>query len=58
MKKFIFTSSVIAILFLVPATMIAYLHNGSGSDSSEKSEIAKDVPSHDNGNILRLVRTF
>ncbi len=60
MKKFLFTTYVIAIVALVPAVIVGYLHNDNNvKDTKANTEIAKDVTNgQDDGGILRLVRTF
>jgi len=59
MKKFLFTAYVVAIVALVPAVIVGYLHNENPKDTKDNTEIAKDVKNgSDDGSILRLVKTF
>jgi hypothetical protein len=60
MKKFIFTANVIALLLLVPAVLVGYLHNSqTGIETKAISgEVAKQATnSTEVGNLLRLVKT-
>lgn len=61
MKKFIFTTNVIAILFLVPAVLVGYLNTNNDAPTQKASGdiVAKQTkPTVDFGNIVRLVKTF
>ena len=61
MKKFIFTANVIAVIALVPAVLIGYLHTGNtaSTDSKPATEIVKDVTNgQDDGTIFNLVKSF
>jgi hypothetical protein len=59
MKKFIFSASVFAIMALVPAVLVGYLHNQPTADSSPATELVSDVPTgHENSSILGLVKSF
>jgi len=59
MKKFIFTANVIAILFLVPATIVGYLHEDQKETKAVTGEVAKKSNNGlEYGNIVRLVKTF
>jgi hypothetical protein len=59
MKKFIVTLNFIAIIALVPAVIVGYLHNDSKKDSKNETELAKDVNnSTEEGLTLRLIKTF
>ncbi len=59
MKKFIFTANVIAILFLVPATIVGYLNNDQKATKVVTGEVAKKANNGlEYGNIIRLVKTF
>jgi hypothetical protein len=61
MKKFIFTANVIALLILVPAVMVGYLHSNQ-TDSASKTanqEITKQAnTSSETGNFLRIVKSY
>ena len=61
MKKYIFTANVIALVSLVPAIFIGYLHNDS--TKTEYKENTKIVKEANMGNtegisLLRLVKSF
>jgi len=60
MKKFIFTTSMIAIIALVPAVVVGYLHNDNKSDDNKaNTETAKDVTNgQDDGTTIHLVKSF
>ncbi len=60
MKKFLFTAYVVAIVALVPAVIVGYLHNdGETKTTKTSTEVSKDVTNgQDEVNILRLVKTF
>jgi len=60
MKKFIFTANVIAVIALVPAVLIGYLHtNTASTDSKPATEIVKDVTNgQDDGTTFNLVKSF
>jgi hypothetical protein len=56
MKKFIITLSLVAVVALVPAVMVAYLHE---TPADQKNEMAKDgQQNQDEAGTLRLVKTF
>lgn len=58
MKKFIFTSCMIALSAMIPAVFIGYLHNDA-ANNNQKTETAKEVSTgQDETTTLRLVRTF
>jgi hypothetical protein len=60
MKKILFTLYVAAVVALVPAVIVGYLHNDNTvKDTKTNTETAKDVTNgQDDGSILRLVKTF
>jgi hypothetical protein len=60
MKKFIFTANVIAIIALVPAVLLGYLHTSTaGNEKAATEEIAKDVTNgQDDGITLHVVKAF
>jgi hypothetical protein len=56
MKKFIINLSLVAVIALVPAVMVAYLHQ---TPADQKTEMAKDSQQNtDEAGTLRLVKTF
>jgi hypothetical protein len=60
MKKFIFTANVIALIALVPAIFIGYLHTDTPNSKNEnKSEIVKEVTNgHDEKASVFMVKLF
>jgi hypothetical protein len=60
MKKFIFTANVIAIIALVPAVVIGYLHNNDrNDDAKDKTVLVREATDrNDDGTTLHMVRTF
>ena len=60
MKKFIFTANVIAIVALVPAIFLGYLHNNtSNTDKKANTAIAKDVTNgQEDATNINLIKTF
>jgi hypothetical protein len=61
MKKFIFTANVIAIIALVPAVLLGYLHTSTAGNEKKAAteEIAKDVTNgQDDGITLHVVKAF
>ena len=60
MRKFIFTANVIALIALVPAVLIGYLHTDTAStENKPATEIAKDVTNgNDDGSTFHLVKSF
>lgn len=59
MKKFIVTANFIAIIALVPAVIVGYLHNDTKKDNKNNTEMVKDVNnSPEEGITLRLIKTF
>jgi hypothetical protein len=59
MKKFIFTTSVFAILFLVPAVLVGYLSETANPAKPATGEVAKKTTDVlDYGSLVRLVKTF
>lgn len=60
MRKFIFTANVIALIALVPAVLIGYLHNDTVSTENQPTtEIGKDVTNgNDDGSTFHLVKSF
>ena len=60
MKKFIFTANMIAIIALVPALLVGYLHNdGQSKASKAATETTKDISnSQDDGTTINLVKSF
>jgi hypothetical protein len=58
MKKFIFTASVFVLMAMVPAVLVGYLQSNS-TDTKPATETVSDVaPAHDNGSLIRLVKSF
>ncbi|MBV9987351.1 MAG: hypothetical protein JO301_06710 [Chitinophagaceae bacterium] len=58
MKKFIFSASVIALMAMVPAVLVGYLH-GNTNDSKPATETVSDVaPAHESSSIIGLVKSF
>ena len=59
MKKFILTANLVALLALVPAVIIGYLHKEPSKDGNkDRIELVKDAGAHRDGvSILQLVRT-
>ena len=61
MKKYIFTANVIALVALIPAIFIGYLHNeGTKTENKENTKIVKEASTGNTEGIslLRLVKSF
>ena len=60
MKKFIFTANVIAIVALVPAIFLGYLHNDTANtDKKVNTQVAKDVTiGQEDATSINLIKTF
>ena len=61
MKKFIFTANVIALLLLVPAVLVGYLHNNQtgSAGKADNQEMTKQSNSNpETGNLLRIVKSY
>ncbi len=56
MKKFIFTAYMIALLLLVPAVLIGYLHTGTPSAKAATQEMTSQSNSMEDETLL--VRNF
>jgi undecaprenyl pyrophosphate phosphatase UppP len=57
MKKFIFSASVFVLMAMVPAVLVGYLQ--TSTDTKPATETVSDVaPAHDNGSLIRLVKSF
>lgn len=59
MKKFIFTANLIALMALVPAVVIGYLHNDATKNEKTGTEVVKEVNhGQDDGASIYQVKTF
>jgi hypothetical protein len=61
MKKFIFTANLIALIALVPAVIVGYLHNNDNQSEANKDKtvIVRETSNrNDDGTTLHMVRTF
>ena len=59
MKKFISAACIIALIALVPAVFVGYLHNDTHANKNNTEIVKDDVTNSQNeSSILRLVKTF
>lgn len=59
MKKFIFTANLIALMALVPAVVIGYLHSDASKNEKARTEVVKEANhGQDDGASIYLVKTF